>query len=220
MTETLIKIENLHKNFGKNEVLKGIDLEIKKGEVVVIIGPSGSGKSTLLKLLMRFWDPQEGSISINGINIKDINTQSLYSNIDYMTQTTILFAGSIRDNLRIAKADASDEEIYEALRKASIDEDIRKLEHGLDTRVSDLGDNFSGGERQRIGLARCFLTDSQLLLLDEPTSNLDSYNEAIILKSLVEGSQDKTIVMVSHRESTMGVCDRIIRVKDSRVIEG
>jgi len=137
-----------------------------------------------------------------------------------MTQTTILFAGSIRDNLRIAKADASDEEIYEALRKASIDEYIRKLEHGLDTRVSDLGDNFSGGERQRIGLARCFLTDSQLLLLDEPTSNLDSYNEAIILKSLVEGSQDKTIVMVSHRESTMGVCDRIIRVKDSRVIEG
>ena len=201
-------------------ILTGVNFRIKKGETLGIMGRSGSGKSTLLKLLMRFWDPQEGSISINGINIKDINTQSLYSNIDYMTQTTILFAGSIRDNLRIAKADASDEEIYEALRKASIDEDIRKLEHGLDTRVSDLGDNFSGGERQRIGLARCFLTDSQLLLLDEPTSNLDSYNEAIILKSLVEGSQDKTIVMVSHRESTMGVCDRIIRVKDSRVIEG
>lgn len=201
-------------------ILTGVNFRIKKGETLGIMGRSGSGKSTLLKLLMRFWDPQEGSISINGINIKDINTQSLYSNIDYMTQTTILFAGSIRDNLRIAKAYASDEEIYEALRKASIDEDIRKLEHGLDTRVSDLGDNFSGGERQRIGLARCFLTDSQLLLLDEPTSNLDSYNEAIILKSLVEGSQDKTIVMVSHRESTMGVCDRIIRVKDSRVIEG
>ena len=200
--------------------MTGVNFRIKKGETLGIMGRSGSGKSTLLKLLMRFWDPQEGSISINGINIKDINTQSLYSNIDYMTQTTILFAGSIRDNLRIAKADASDEEIYEALRKASIDEYIRKLEHGLDTRVSDLGDNFSGGERQRIGLARCFLTDSQLLLLDEPTSNLDSYNEAIILKSLVEGSQDKTIVMVSHRESTMGVCDRIIRVKDSRVIEG
>nr|WP_314276367.1 thiol reductant ABC exporter subunit CydC [uncultured Peptostreptococcus sp.] len=200
-------------------ILNDISFKIKKGETLGIMGRSGSGKSTLLKLLMRFWDPQEGSISINGINIKDINTQSLYSNIDYMTQTTILFAGSIRDNLRIAKADASDEEIYEALRKASIDEDIRKLENGLDTRVSDLGDNFSGGERQRIGLARCFLTDSQLLLLDEPTSNLDSYNEAIILKSLVEGSQGKTIVMVSHRESTMGVCDRIIRVKDSRVIE-
>ena len=201
-------------------ILTDINFKIKKGETLGIMGRSGSGKSTLLKLLMRFWDPQEGSISINGINIKDVNTQSLYSNIDYMTQTTILFAGSIRDNLRIAKADASDEEIYEALRKASIDEDIRKLEHGLDTRVSDLGDNFSGGERQRIGLARCFLTDSQLLLLDEPTSNLDSYNEAIILKSLVEGSQGKTIVMVSHRESTMGVCDRIIKVKDSRVLEG
>ena len=215
-----VDFNNLTFAYEDRNILTDVNFRIKKGEPLGIMGRSGSGKSTLLKLLMRFWDPQEGSISINGINIKDINTQSLYSNIDYMTQTTILFAGSIRDNLRIAKADASDEEIYEALRKASIDEDIRKLEHGLDTRVSDLGDNFSGGERQRIGLARCFLTDSQLLLLDEPTSNLDSYNEAIILKSLVEGSQDKTIVMVSHRESTMGVCDRIIRVKDSRVIEG
>ena len=215
-----VDFQDLTFAYEDRNILTGVNFRIKKGETLGIMGRSGSGKSTLLKLLMRFWDPQEGSISINGINIKDINTQSLYSNIDYMTQTTILFAGSIRDNLRIAKADASDEEIYEALRKASIDEDIRKLEHGLDTRVSDLGDNFSGGERQRIGLARCFLTDSQLLLLDEPTSNLDSYNEAIILKSLVEGSQDKTIVMVSHRESTMGVCDRIIRVKDSRVIEG
>ena len=215
-----VDFQDLTFAYEDRNILTDVNSRIKKGETLGIMGRSGSGKSTLLKLLMRFWDPQEGSISINGINIKDINTQSLYSNIDYMTQTTILFAGSIRDNLRIAKADASDEEIYEALRKASIDEDIRKLEHGLDTRVSDLGDNFSGGERQRIGLARCFLTDSQLLLLDEPTSNLDSYNEAIILKSLVEGIQDKTIVMVSHRESTMGVCDRIIRVKDSRVIEG
>ena len=152
-----VDFQDLTFAYEDRNILTGVNFRIKKGETLGIMGRSGSGKSTLLKLLMRFWDPQEGSISINGINIKDINTQSLYSNIDYMTQTTILFAGSIRDNLRIAKADASDEEIYEALRKASIDEDIRKLEHGLDTRVSDLGDNFSGGERQRIVLRWCIL---------------------------------------------------------------
>lgn len=178
------------------------------------MGKSGSGKSTILKLIMRFWDPKQGSISINGIDIKNINTESLYDNIDYMTQTTVLFSGTIRDNLIIAKKDATDEELFEALRKASIDEYIRGLKDGLDTRVSDLGDNFSGGERQRIGLARCFLTNSKLLLLDEPTSNLDAFNEAVILKALVESVKDRAVILVSHRESTMGVCDRVIKISD------
>ena len=210
------EIENLEFSYDRVKVLEDINFEIKPGETLGIMGKSGSGKSTMLKLLMRFWDPDSGSISINGINLKEINTDSIYDNIDYMTQTTILFAGTIRDNLKVAKQDATDDEIMEALRKASIDEYIRNLKDGLDTRVSDLGDNFSGGERQRIGLARCFLTDSKILLLDEPTSNLDSQNEAIILKSLVEESEDKTVVLVSHRESTMGVCDRILYMKDGR----
>lgn len=207
-----VKIENVDFKYKDVDILNNLNLEISKGETLGIRGRSGSGKSTILKLLMRFWDPQEGSISINGIDLKDINTNSIYDNIDYMTQMTILFAGTIRDNLKVANQNATDEDIYEALRKASIDEYVRGLKNGLDTRVSDLGDNFSGGERQRIGLARCFLTDSKLLLLDEPTSNLDSQNEAIILKSLVD-VEDKTIVLVSHRDSTMGVCDRVINIE-------
>lgn len=212
------EISNLGFAYDKVEVLKDINFDIKKGETLGIMGKSGSGKSTVLKLLMRFWDSDKGSICINGINLKDINTDSIYDNIDYMTQTTVLFSGTIRDNLKIAKNDATDEEIMEALKKASIDDYIKSLKDGLDTRVSDLGDNFSGGERQRIGLARCFMTDSKIILLDEPTSNLDSQNEAIILKSLVEESDDKTIVLVSHRESTMGVCDRILHMKDGKFI--
>lgn len=191
------------------DVLNGVNLDLDLGDTVGIMGKSGSGKSTILKLIMRFWDPDKGTIAINGTDIKNINTDSIYDNIDYMTQSTILFAGTIRDNLKVAKIDAKDDEIYDALKKASIYDHIVKLDKGLDTRVSDLGDNFSGGERQRLGLARCFLTESKLLLLDEPTSNLDSHNEAVILKSLIDGMKEKTIVLVSHRESTLGVCDRV-----------
>lgn len=209
-----LRLSGVSFSYDEIEILKNVDLAIKKGETLGIMGKSGSGKSTILKLIMRFWDPKQGSISINGIDIKNINTESLYDNIDYMTQTTVLFSGTIRDNLIIAKKDATDEELFEALRKASIDEYIRGLKDGLDTRVSDLGDNFSGGERQRIGLARCFLTNSKLLLLDEPTSNLDAFNEAVILKALVESVKDRAVILVSHRESTMGVCDRVIKISD------
>lgn len=212
-----LSAENIGFKYEDVDVLKDVNFDLELGETVGIMGKSGSGKSTILKLIIRFWDPQKGSISINGVNIKDINTDSLYENIDYMTQSTILFAGDIRDNLRVAKLDATDEEIYDALKKASIYDHVAKLEHGLDTRVSDLGDNFSGGERQRIGLARCFLTDSKLLLLDEPTSNLDSHNEAVILKSMMDGMKEKTIVLVSHRESTLGVCDRVYSCKNGEL---
>lgn len=212
-----LSAENIGFKYEDVDVLKDVNFDLELGETVGIMGKSGSGKSTILKLIMRFWDPQKGSISINGVNIKDITTDSLYENIDYMTQSTILFAGDIRDNLRVAKLDATDEEIYDALKKASIYDHVAKLEHGLDTRVSDLGDNFSGGERQRIGLARCFLTDSKLLLLDEPTSNLDSHNEDVILKSMMDGMKEKTIVLVSHRESTLGVCDRVYSCKNGEL---
>lgn len=213
-----INVDSMSFSYNDTEILKNLNLEINTGETIGIMGSSGSGKSTLLKLIMRFWDPQKGSISINGINIKDIKTQSIYDNIDYMTQTTILFAGTLRDNLKIAKRDASDDEIYEALKKASIYDHVIGLKNGLDTRISDLGDNFSGGERQRIGLARCFLTDSNLILLDEPTSNLDSYNEAIILNSIMEEKNNKTVILVSHRESTLGSCDRVLKMENGRLV--
>lgn len=209
-----IELEELGFAYEERQILKGLNLKINKGENLGIMGKSGSGKSTILKLLMRFWDPQSGRILINGQDLRGINTDSIYENIDYMTQTTVLFAGSLRDNMRVAKEDATDEEIYAALKRASIDEYVRGLKDGLDTRVSDLGDNFSGGERQRIGLARCFLTKSKVILLDEPTSNLDSHNEAIILKSIRDGMKEKTMVMVSHRESTMGACDRVVHMSD------
>lgn len=212
-----IAIENINFAYNDRQILQDLNLEIKKGDTIGIMGSSGSGKSTLLKLIMRFWDPQEGKISINNVNLKDIKTKSIYDNIDYMTQTTILFAGTLRDNLKIAKRDATDDEIYEALKKASIYDHVVGLKHGLDTRVSDLGDNFSGGERQRIGLARCFLTGSNLILLDEPTSNLDSYNEAIILNSILEEKDNRTVILVSHRESTLGLCDHVLKMSNGKL---
>src|SRR3712207_1925097 len=148
-----MSLKDVYFKYDDMDILKGVNLELRPGETIGVMGKSGSGKSTILKLMMRFWDPQKGSISINGIDIKKINTDSLYDNIDYMTQSTILFAGDIRDNMKVAKQDATDEEIYEALKKASIYDHVSKLEKGLDTRVSDLGDNFSGGERQKIGRA-------------------------------------------------------------------
>lgn len=201
------------------KVLEDISFEVEKGEILGIMGKSGCGKSTLLKLIMRFWDTKNGTINMSGQNIKEINTKSLKDNINYMTQTTVLFAGSLRDNLLIAKADATDDEIYTALKKASLYEYVMGLPKKLDSAVADLGDNFSGGERQRIGLARCFLSDRDLMLLDEPTSNLDSQNEAIILKAIATERENKTVILVSHRLSTLGVCDRIIKMKDGRFID-
>lgn len=209
---------NFEYSHERKSVLKNVNVTIKKGEILGICGESGSGKSTLLKLMMRFWDPKEGKVLLSNENLKNINTHSLYSKINYMTQQTFLFTGTIRDNLLIAKADASDEEIMQALKKASIDEYVKNCRGSLDARVGEDGVNFSGGERQRLGLARCFLADRECFFLDEPTSNIDSINEAMVLRSIVEEAKDKTIVFVSHRESTLAISDRIIRIEKGQVI--
>ena len=172
-------------------------------------GHSGSGKSTLLKLFMRFWDAENGRVEISGRNIAEINTADLRDMESFMTQETHLFRDSIRSNLRIAKPDATDAEMEAACRKASIHDFIMGLPQGYDTPVGELGDTLSGGERQRLGLARAFLHDAPFLLLDEPTSNLDSLNEAVILKSLREGQDGKTVLLVSHRQSTMRIADMV-----------
>lgn len=198
-------------------VLKSVDLSVERKEILGIKGDSGSGKSTLLKLLMRFWDANSGEIKISGLPIDQIDTNKLYDNFNYMTQSTMLFTGSIRDNLSIAKPDATDEELDAALKKAAIYDYVNQLENKIDTQVNELGSNFSGGERQRLGLARCFLADRPVYLLDEPTSNLDSLNEAMILKSLVSESSDKTVIFVSHRLSTLGVCRRVLEMKDGEL---
>lgn len=199
--------ENVTFSYGAETVLDGVSLQVPRGKIIGLTGKSGSGKSTLLKLFMRFWNIQGGNIRISEKNISEVNTYDLRNMESFMTQETHLFHDSIRSDLRIAKQDATDEEIIAACRKASIHDFIMSLPQGYDTPVGELGDTLSGGERQRLGLARAFLHDAPFLLLDEPTSNLDSLNEAVILKSLREGQEGKTVVLVSHRQSTMRIAD-------------
>ncbi len=207
------KVENVTFAYGNELILDDVSLDVQKGSVVGIVGKSGSGKSTLLKLLMRFWNVQKGKVQISGTDIEEINTKNLRDMESFMTQETHLFHDSIRNNLRIAKLDATDEEMMAACKKASVHDFIMSLPHGYDTEVGELGDTLSGGERQRLGLARVFLHDAPFVLLDEPTSNLDSLNEAVILKSLKEESKDKTVALVSHRESTMRIADMVYSVE-------
>lgn len=195
--------------YEERKILDNFNFQIQPGKITGIHGPSGCGKSTLLKLFMRFWDTNSGEITINGQNIKTIPTKYLRDMQSYVTQETHLFHDSIAANIAIGKPGATREEIIEAAKKASLHEFIMKLPDGYDTEVGELGDTLSGGEKQRIGVARAFLHDAPFILLDEPTSNLDSLNEGIILKSLQEEKKDKTILIVSHRESTMQVADEV-----------
>lgn len=198
-------------------ILDDYSLQIQPGKILGIHGASGSGKSTLLKLLMRFWDVDSGSMKVDGEDVCQIPTRQLRNLESYVTQETHLFHDSIANNIAIGNPGASREEIMEAARKASIHDFIMKLPKGYDTEVGELGDTLSGGEKQRIGIARAFLHDSPFLLMDEPTSNLDSLNEGIILKSLKESADKKTVVLVSHRKSTMNVADVVFEMKDGRI---
>ena len=197
---------------GQTEVLKNIKMHAEKGEIIGIVGESGCGKSTFLKLLLRFWERSGGEINYDDTDIDKINTDSLLKNVTMVSQSTYLFEETIEDNLRIAKPDATQEEIENACKMASVHDFIMTLPDGYKTQVGALGDNLSAGEKQRIGLARAFLRGSQLILLDEPTSNVDSINEGIILKALKEQKNKKSIILVSHRESTMAIADRIYKV--------
>lgn len=203
--------------YEEEQILKDYSIRIPKGKVVGIHGASGSGKSTLLKLLMRFWDVQSGQILISGRDVRGINTSDLRSMESYVTQETCLFHDSIANNIAVGKPGASREEIMEAAKKASIHDFIMTLSKGYDTEVGELGDTLSGGEKQRIGIARAFLHDAPFVLLDEPTSNLDSLNEGIILKSLKEGKGDKTVLLVSHRKSTMNLADIVYEMDNGRL---
>ena len=198
-------------------ILDDYSLKLEPGKITGIHGASGSGKSTLLKLLMRFWDVNEGSVSVDGEDVRKIPTRHLRDMESYVTQETHLFHDSIANNIAVGSPGASREVIIEAAKKASIHDFIMKLPKGYDTEVGELGDTLSGGEKQRIGIARAFLHDSPLILMDEPTSNLDSLNEGIILKSLREAAEKKTVVLVSHRKSTMNIVDTVFEMKDGRI---
>lgn len=204
-------------SYDDETILDDYSLKLEPGTITGIHGVSGSGKSTILKLLMRFWDVNQGSITVNEEEIKQIPTKHLRNMESYVTQETHLFHDSIANNIAIAKKDATREEIMEAAKKASIHDFIMALPKGYDTEVGELGDTLSGGEEQRIGIARAFLHDAPMILMDEPTSNLDSLNEGIILKSLKESSKQKTIVLVSHRASTMNIAETVYEMKDGRI---
>ena len=204
-------------SYEEEEILRNYSVKIPAGKIVGIHGASGSGKSTLLKLLMRFWDADSGEVSVNGANVRRIPTRSLRDTESYVTQETHLFHDSIANNIAVGKPGASRQEIMEAAKKASVHDFIMSLPKGYDTEVGELGDTLSGGEKQRIGIARAFLHDEPFILMDEPTSNLDSLNEGIILKSLREEADKKTVVLVSHRKSTMNVADVMYEMENGRM---
>ena len=217
LSSSLINVENV--NFAykdrSDNLLNNVNLEIKPGDKIGILGESGCGKSTFLKLLMRFWDVNEGSISLDNKNVKTIPTKALRRSQSLVTQETFLFNDTIENNIKIGKKDATEEEVIAACKKASIHDFITTLPQGYKTNAGELGSNFSSGEKQRIGIARAFLHDADILILDEPTSNLDTLNEAEILKSINNECKDKSIVMVSHRKSSVSICDKKIYVANN-----
>ena len=209
--------EHVTFSYGEETILSDLSLDIPERGITGIVGRSGSGKSTLLKLIMRFWDTQSGRVTVSGTPVSEINTRNLRDMESFVTQETQLFRDSIKANLRIAKQDATDAQLEAACKKAALHEFILTLPQGYDTPVGELGGTLSGGERQRLGLARAFLHDAPFLLLDEPTSNLDSLNEAVILRALREERAGRTVVLVSHRESTMRIADNVYSVEHGRM---
>ena len=204
-------------SYGEEKILNQVGLDIPKGCILGIHGRSGSGKSTLLKLFMRFWDVQAGSVQISGRDVRNINTSNLRQMESFVTQETVIFHDSIEANIAVGKPGATRKEVIRAAKKASIHDFIQTLPKGYDTLVEELGDSLSGGEKQRIGIARAFLHDGPFLLLDEPTSNLDSLNEGIILKALKEEKEERTVLLVSHRQSTMNIADQVYEMDEIRV---
>ncbi|WP_300711519.1 ABC transporter ATP-binding protein [uncultured Brachyspira sp.] len=209
--------EKVYFDYEGDNILKDYNLYIEPNKIIGISGKSGSGKSTLLKLFMRFWDTKKGNIKISDTNIKDINTDTLRNIESYVTQETSIFKDTIENNIKIANPNASYEEVAEACKKASLHDFIMTLPNGYNTNIGELGDTLSGGEKQRIAIARSFLHKAPFILLDEPTSNLDSLNEAVILKSIKDNSKERTIILVSHRLSTLNIADKVYKMKTDRV---
>ncbi len=209
------KLNNLNFSYGSENILKDFSLDIEKNKILAVSGKSGCGKSTTLKLLMRFYDVQSGEVLISGENVKNINTKSLRDNESFVTQETHIFHDTIANNIKIANTNANYQDLIKAAKSASLHEFIESLPNGYDTEVGELGDTISGGEKQRIGIARAFLHNANLILLDEPTSNLDSLNEAVILKSLKD-CKDKTVVLVSHKKSTIKIADKVLNMETRR----
>ena len=214
-----VVFDNVTFSYGDEPVLTGFSLHANPGEVIALVGPSGAGKSTAAGLMARFYDPQQGSITIDGYDLCEVSLDSLKKNLAFVDQETFLFSGSIRDNIRYGKLDADDQAIAEAARQAYADEFINKLPGGYDTTIGDRGIRLSGGQRQRLCVARALLKDAPILILDEATSALDTESEAMVQKALVNLMKNRTTLVIAHRLSTIMHADRIIVLDQGRVVE-
>ena len=216
--EGRVSFEHVKFGYEPNKlVIHDFSADVEPGQKVAIVGPTGAGKTTMVNLLMRFYEIAGGKISIDGIDTKSVPRWNVHDQFSMVLQDTWVFNGTVRENVAYAKEDVTDEQVVAACRAVGLDRYIRSLPNGYDTEVGELGDTLSGGEKQRIGIARAFLHDASMILLDEPTSNLDSLNEGIILKSLKESAEEKTIVLVSHRVSTMNVADVVYEMENGRI---
>ncbi|SPT53387.1 Putative multidrug export ATP-binding/permease protein SAV1866 [Actinomyces bovis] len=199
------------------DVIHDVTLTFPAGSVTALVGPSGSGKSTLTRLVARFWDVQRGSVRVGGADVRDLRTQDLMAQISMVFQDVYLFDTTIEENVRIGRADASDEEVREAADRAGLSEVVERLPHGWATRVGEGGSSLSGGERQRVAIARAFLKDAPVLLLDEVTSALDGVSEAGVTRAMEELSEGRTVLVIAHRLSTIRRADRIVVLVDGAV---
>ena len=212
-----MECKNVGFSYDDEAILENFNMTIPRNRIISVTGPSGSGKSTALKLMMRFWDVKSGEIKMSDVNVKDIKTSSLRSNQSLVSQETQLFNDTIENNIKIADYSATRQQVEQAAEKASIHDFIMTLPKGYDTNVGELGDLLSDGEKQRIGLARAFLSSADMIMLDEPTSNLDSLNEGNVLRAIEQSKQGKSIVLVSHRKSTAKIADEAYTVYRGRI---
>ena len=219
MTQPIIRFEGVSKSFGAQAVLRDFSLTLSGREKVGVMGESGVGKSTVLRLLLRFWNPQQGQITINGIPIQEISLNELRQRIALLEQETFLTSGTLGENIALGKPDATREEIREAARQAGLADFIETLPQGYDTPMGEMGARLSGGERQRVGIARVLLLNPDVIVMDEPTSSLDVLHEKELLQTLEEACRDKLLLLVSHRPSTLTGCGRIVRLEQGRAVE-
>jgi len=214
-----ITIEHINFRYDKDDVLKGFSLTVPKGQTVALVGQSGSGKSTIANLLTRFYDVQEGSIKIDGTDIRDYKLDSLRGLMGLVTQDSILFNDTIRSNVSLGKQDATEEEIIAALKIANAYEFVKDLPEGIDTNIGDSGNKLSGGQKQRLSIARAVLKNPPIMILDEATSALDTESERLVQQALENMMQNRTSVVIAHRLSTIQKADKIVVMQKGRIVE-
>ena len=220
-SDSSVELQDVHFAYapGEPDVLRGASLRVEPGSMVALVGASGSGKTTLVRLIARFFDVTGGSVRIGGVDVREMSSAQLSGQISQIFQSTYLFQGSIADNIRIGKPDATDAEVLRAIEQAGVTEIIDRLPEGLDTQVGEGGARLSGGERQRISIARALIKDAPILLVDEATAALDTENQAAIADTLARLRGQRTLIVIAHQLSTVAMADQIIVLDEGQVAE-